>query len=80
MKFSFYNCGQSSFSKVMGCSRSATLTQVESQMKSKDESFHTSGPGTALTHLLEGEIAGGCHALYSHQSISSPSGFFRWFL
>jgi len=51
-------------------------------MKSKDESFHTSGPGTALTHLLESEIVGGCHALYSHQSISSLSVFFfsRWFL
>lgn len=64
----------------MRCSRPATLTEVESQMKSKDESFHTSGPGTALTHLLESKISGGCRALYSHQTIYSPSGFFRCFL
>lgn len=69
-----------SFSRVMWCSRPATFTQVESQMKSTDESFHMSGPGTALTHLLESEISGGCRALYSHQIISSLSGFFRCFL
>lgn len=69
-----------SFSRAMGCSRPATFTQVESQMKSTDESFHMSGPGTALTHLLESKISGGCRALYSHQTIFSLSGFFRCFL
>lgn len=69
-----------SFSRAMGCSRPATFTQVESQMKSTDESFHMSGPGTALTHLLESEISGDCRALCSHQTVYSPSGFFRCFL
>lgn len=68
-----------SFSWVMGCSRPPTLTQEE-QMKLMGESFHTSGLGTAVTHLLESEINRGCRALYSHQPISSPSGFFRCFL